>query len=396
VLVAASADPATRRRSQLITATAFVVALSLRPALTAVGPVLPRIGVDLPLGEAAQGLLGTLPLLAFAVASPLVHYASRRFGMERAVFLSLLILAVSSVLRSYTGQAGLWIGTVVIGCAIAVGNVLVPVIIKRDYSAHVSRATGVYTAFITGGAALASIVAVPIADAVDWRLSLAIWGGLAVLVAVIWLPRSITPDPVPPPRHDDAAPLVSVWRQPMAWLVTGFMGLQSTSFYLLVNWLPTIEISTGISERTTGVHLFLFQAFGLIGGLTIPRLMKHPTDQRAGAVTASIPVLVALLGLLLAPSLAIVWAMLAGLGQGAALVAALTLISVRGRTHHETTQLSGMAQSVGYLLAASGPVIAGYLAERTGGWDLTLIVFAGLSVVQLIIGFAAGRDTRRR
>lgn len=394
--MAASAEPATRRRSPLITATAFVVALSLRPALTAVGPVLPRIGVDLHLGEAAQGLLGTLPLLAFAVASPLVHFASRRFGMERAVFLSLLVLAVSSVLRSYTGQAGLWIGTVVIGAAIAVGNVLVPVIIKRDYSAHVSRATGVYTAFITGGAALASIVAVPIAAAADWRLSLAVWGGLAVLVAVIWLPRSITPDPVPPPHHDDAAPPVSVWRQPMAWLVTGFMGLQSTSFYLLVTWLPTIEISTGISERTTGVHLFLFQGFGLIGGLTIPRLMKHPTDQRAGAVTAGIPVLVALLGLLLAPSLAIFWAMLAGLGQGAALVAALTLISIRGRTHHETTQLSGMAQSVGYLLAATGPVIAGYLAEQTGGWDLTLIVFAGLSVVQLIIGFAAGRDTRRR
>src|SRR3954465_3499787 len=170
----------TRERSSLITATAFVVALSLRPALTAVGPLLPRIGVDEHLGEAAQGMLGTLPLLAFAVASPLVHFASKRFGMERAVFSSLLVLAASSVLRSYTGQAGLWIGTVVIGAAIAVGNVLVPVIIKRDYAAHVSRATGVYTAFITGGAAIASILAVPIADAANWRLSLPGWGGPAL------------------------------------------------------------------------------------------------------------------------------------------------------------------------------------------------------------------------
>ena len=107
----ASTGPPVHWRSSLITATAFVVALSLRPALTAVGPLLPRIGVDEHLGEAAQGLLGTLPLLAFAVASPLVHFASKRFGMERAVFISLLVLAVSSVLRSYTGQAGLWIGT---------------------------------------------------------------------------------------------------------------------------------------------------------------------------------------------------------------------------------------------------------------------------------------------
>ena len=388
-------EPMTRERSSLITATAFVVALSLRPALTAVGPVLPRIGLDLHLGEAAQGLLGTLPLLAFAAASPLVHLASRRFGMERAVFVSLLVLAASSALRPYTGQAGLWIGTAVVGGAIAVGNVLVPVILKRDYAAHVSRATGIYTAFITGGAAIASILAVPIADAVDWRLSLAVWGGLAVLVAALWLPRTLSPEPMPSARPADETPPVSVWRQPMAWLVTGFMGLQSTSFYLFVNWLPTIEITTGgASERSTGVHLFVFQVFGLIGGLSIPLLLKHPTNQRAGLMTASTPILVALIGLLLAPHLAIVWAIVGGLGQGAGLVAALSLISLRGRGHHETTQLSGMAQAVGYTFAAAGPVVAGYLVQVTGGWSTTLGVFAMLAATQVMLGYAAGRDTR--
>ncbi|MGW7684635.1 CynX/NimT family MFS transporter [Kribbella sp. NPDC054772] len=385
----------TRERSSLITATAFVVALSLRPALTAVGPVLPRIGDALSLGEAAQGLLGTLPLLAFAVASPLVHLASRRFGMERAVFVSLLVLAASSALRPYTGTAGLWIGTAVVGAAIAVGNVLVPVILKRDYAGNVSRATGIYTAFITGGAAIASVLAVPIADAVDWRLSLAVWGGLAVLVAVIWLPRTLSPEPMPSGAREEGAPPVSVWRQPMAWLVTGFMGLQSTSFYLFVNWLPTIEISTGgVSERSTGVHLFLFQVFGLIGGLSIPFLLKHRTNQRAGLMIASTPILLALLGLMLVPRLALVWAIVGGLGQGAGLVAALSLISIRGRGHHETTQLSGMAQAVGYTLAAAGPVVAGYLTQVTGGWRTTLSVFATLAAVQVVLGFVAGRDTR--
>jgi CP family cyanate transporter-like MFS transporter len=173
------------------------------------------------------------------------------------------------------------------------------------------------------------------------------------------------------------------------------MGLQSTSFYLFVNWLPTIEISTGgVSERATGVHLFLFQVFGLIGGLSIPFLLKHPTNQRAGLMTASTPVLVALLGLLLAPHLAIVWAVVGGLGQGAGLVAALSLISLRGRGHHETTQLSGMAQAVGYTLAAAGPVVAGYLTQVTGGWRTTLSVFATLAAVQVVLGCAAGRDTR--
>jgi CP family cyanate transporter-like MFS transporter len=382
------------RRTALIAASVFLVALCLRPALTAVGPLLPQIGLDKGLGEGAQGVLGALPLVAFGLASPLVHRLSARLGMERAVFLSLLVLAVASVARSYTGDAGLWIGTIVVGAAIAVGNVVVPVLIKRDYSAHVSRATGIYTAFITGGAAIASVLAVPIATASDWRLSLAIWGGLALIVALIRLPAHSPANSMPVATTERSEPLLSVWRQPMAWLVTAFMGLQSTSFYLLVNWLPTIEISHGISEQTAGLHLFLFQGFGLVGGLTIPRLLKNPASQIAGAVTASVPIVIALLGLLLAPDLVIAWVIIAGLGQGSALVAALSLISIRGRDHHETTQLSGMAQSVGYLLAATGPVIAGLLAEHTGSWTTTLIVFACLATIQVGIGIAAGRDRR--
>ncbi len=392
--MAVSSGPATGRRVWLIAATVFLVALCLRPPLTAVGPLLPQIGVDEGLGEGAQGLLGALPLVAFGLASPLVHFASRRFGMERAVFVSLLVLAVGSVVRSYTGHLGLWIGTVVIGATIAVGNVLVPVLIKRDYASHVSRATGVYTAFITGGAAIASAVAVPIATGSNWRLALAAWGGLALVVALIRLPANSHSTPIAPAvnGHDD--PPVSVWRQPMAWLVTAYMGLQSTSFYVLVNWLPTIEITNGVSEQTAGIHLFLFLGFGLVGGLTIPRLMKHPTNQTAGAVVASVPIVIAMLGLLLVPDLVIAWAVIAGLGQGAALVAALSLISIRGRTHHETTQLSGMAQSVGYLLAATGPVAAGYLTELTGTWTATLALFTVLATIQVLIGLAAGRDRR--
>jgi CP family cyanate transporter-like MFS transporter len=142
------------------------------------------------------------------------------------------------------------------------------------------------------------------------------------------------------------------------------------------------------------VHLFVFQVFGLIGGLSIPLLLKHPTNQRAGLMTASAPILLALLGLLLAPHLAIVWAVVGGLGQGAGLVAALSLISLRGRGHHETTQLSGMAQAVGYTLAAAGPVVAGYLTQVTGGWTTTLTVFATLAAVQVTLGFVVGRDSR--
>ncbi|WP_238488287.1 MFS transporter [Actinoplanes flavus] len=370
-------------------ATIFLVALCLRPAITVVGPLLPQISVDAGLGEAAQGLLGALPLLAFAFVSPQVHRMAGRLGMEQAVLAALLVLAAGTLVRSYTGPGGLWVGTMVIGCAIAVGNVLVPAIVKRDYASNVSRATGFYTAFITIGASAASAVAVPVADAVDWRLSLAVWGGLALAVAAAWLPRARA---APVPEVVAAAGSAAVWRQPRAWMITAFMGLQSTCFYVLVTWLPTIEIAAGFPERVAGLHLFLFQGMGILGGLAIPLLLRDPGTRRLGAVVASLPVIVALLGLLAAPGLAVVWAGIAGLGQGAALVTALTLISLGGRTAAETTRLSGMAQSLGYLLAAAGPVAAGVLAERTGAWDATLVMVVGLGVLQVGAGVLGSRS----
>jgi CP family cyanate transporter-like MFS transporter len=371
-----------------VTATIFLVALCLRPAITAVGPLLPRIGADEGLGETAQGLLGALPLLAFAAVSPQVHRLSARFGMERAVLAALLVLAVGTVMRSWTGHPGLWAGTVVIGCAIAVGNVLVPAIVKRDHAADVSRATGLYTACITVAAALASAVAVPIADAGGRRLALAVWAVPALVVAVIWSPRARAA-----PVAEAAGPAgdVAVWRQPRAWLITAFMGLQSTCFYVLITWLPTIEVAGGVTQRTAGVHLFVFQGMGILGGLGIPLLLRNPATRAAGAVVASVPVIVAMLGLLFAPGAAVLWATIAGLGQGAALVTALTLISLGGRTPAETTRLSGMAQSLGYLFAAAGPVAAGVLAERTGAWRATLVMVVVLGLLQTAFGAAAGR-----
>lgn len=380
-------------RASLLAALVFLVAVNLRPALTSVGPLLPQIGREEGLSETTQGLLGALPLVAFGLVSPLVHQASRRLGMERAILAALLVLAGGVVVRSYTGDAGLWVGTAIVGCAIAVGNVLVPTIVKRDYRAHVSRAIGLYSACITIAAAIASAVAVPLSHPAGWRGSLAVWALPALVVAAAWLPRTRTGTPAAaqptiPAEHPD----VSVWRQPTAWLVTAFMGLQSTTFYVLVTWLPTIETSAGIPARQAGVHLFLYQLVGIASGLAIPGLMRRSGDQVVAAVTASAPMLLGIVGLVLAPGLSVVWVVIAGLGSGAALVVALSLISLRGCSHHETTQLSGMAQSLGYLLAAIGPVVAGALTERTGTWYPALVLLAGLATAQVAVAVLVGRD----
>lgn len=285
----------------------------------------------------------------------------------------------------------------VIGAAIAVGNVLVPVIVRRDYSRRVSTATGVYSACITLAASIASAMAVPLAGAAGWRGALGFWALPAAVVALVWLSRCLRP-PIEgaqgagegvPAGGDETSP--GLWRRRQTWLVTAFMGLQSTAFYTIITWLPTIEGSAGVGPATAGVHLFVFQIVGIVSGLAIPRFMTDPRSQVGATLTASVPILVGLLGLLLAPGAALAWATVAGLGSGASLVVALSLISMRGRSTAETARLSGLAQAMGYLLAAVGPVVIGRLASWTGGWDAGLAVMAGLAAVQVLIAVPAGR-----
>lgn len=373
----------------------LLVALTLRPALTSVGPVLPWLGEAEGLGSAALGVLVALPLVAFAIVSPLVYRWSGRLGIERTVAAAMVVLTVGTVLRSYGGPVGLWVGTLVIGGAIAVGNVLVPAMIRRDHRARVSRTTGLFSASMVTAAGLASALAVPIANVTDWRFALAVWAVLSVLVGLVWLPRarrSGVDRSAVRPRIDQAD---SVWRRPTAWLVTAYMGVQSTGFYILVNWLPSIEQSAGISPSVAGVHLLIYQMVGVVAGMAVPLLMRG-RSQVTAAVGSAVPMVVAAIGLIVAPDLALVWIFCAGTASGAALVVALSLIALRSRAEHETARLSGMAQSVGYGFAALGPVVAGYLAQRTGGWDASLMLIAGLSVAQILIGCAVGRDRERR
>jgi len=366
----------------------FLVALCLRPAITAVGPVLPLIGAEEGLGEGALGLLGALPLLAFAAVSPFVSRLAARAGMERAILVSLLVLAAATAARSLGGVA-LWGGTVLLGAAIAVGNVLVPAIVRRDHAERVSSATGLYSAFLTTSAAVASAVAVPLAALGGWRLSLGAWALLALLVALAWLPATRSAAVVAPSPPAEHGP--TVWRRPEAWLLTAFTGLQSLTFYALVTWLPSVETADGIAAGEAGLHLFAYQLVGILGGLGIPLLLRRADRRLAGALLASAPVPIATVGLLLAPGLALLWVVIAGLGSGAALVVALSLSGLLARDHHEAARLSGMAQALGYLLAAGGPVGVGLLAEATGGWRVPLVLIATLGVAQLVVAVLVAR-----
>lgn len=398
----------------------FLVALNLRPAIVAVGPLLSSIGATFGWGESIQGLLGSLPLLAFALFSMIVGALTAKLDSNKVLLWALIALAVGCIVRSLSGECMVWLGTLVIGASIAVGNVLAPAIVKRDFIDNVSFATGAYSACVTAGSALAGLTASAAADAFGgWQPALASWAIPALLAAFLWLLRTklaknadnirtdgkrdvaethleqqleSTEDPRPNRENAQAkSPLRALLKRPSTWLVTLFMGLQSAAFYTFCNWLPSIAGAAGFSSGEAGVRLFIFQALGIVSGLLIPRFMYLRGNQVCAGLLASAPLLVAALGWLLNPHLSLLWSIFGGMGQGASLVVALTLISLRGRTHAETVALSGFAQSLGYLLAACGPFAFGALTETTQGFEAPLVFMAALATAQCALSFFAGR-----
>ncbi|MFT4185762.1 MAG: MFS transporter [Micrococcaceae bacterium] len=364
----------------------------MRPAITSVGPLLPQIGKDMKLSESAQGILSSLPLVAFALVSPLVPRFSKRLGTERAVVLALIFLSIGTLIRSYGGPSGLWLGTIIIGSAITFGDVLIPTIIRRDYKGNISLATSIYAGCIGGGAALASGVAVPLGNLLGWQGALAFWALPVALVGALWIFRLANQNPITDeiiePEQISETP---VWKQSGAWMLTIMMATQCTLFFTLVNWLPTVEISRGTAPVETGIHLFIFQIFGIASGFLVPMLMRNRNNYVLATVVSSITFLIGIIGIQFLPNLMMLWIVIAGSGCGMTLTAVLSLISIRGRAHHETTRLSGMVQSIGYLFAATGPLIFGFLGEHTNSWNASLAFVSIVAILQVIIAIPAGK-----
>lgn len=387
-------DVLPRRRAGLLVVGILLIATNLRAALTSVGPVLDDVRADLGLTATAAGVLTALPLLAFAGFSPVAPLIARRLGLERTIGLALAVLAVGIVLRSVPVTGAIWAGTVGIGASIACFNVLLPSLVKRDFPDRVAQLSGSYSATQSIVAAIASGVAVPIAgdSPGGWRIALGCWVGLAVIAAAFWLPQlrghgmGTAGTPAAAGTHR------SPWRSAIGWQVTLFMGLQSLVFYVMIAWLPSIEQDHGVPAATAGWHLFAYLIAAVVANLAAPHLMRRLPDQRLVGVLCAALILVGVGGLLLAPDVPVVWLVSAGFGAGMSLVLCLSLFSLRAADHRQAAALSGMAQSVGYLLAACGPVLIGALRDASGAWTLPLTVVCVVVAVMGGFAFQAGRD----
>ncbi|PZG43675.1 MFS transporter [Spongiactinospora gelatinilytica] len=371
-----------------------LVAANLRATLTGVGPLLPAIEQGSGLSPQWGGLLTTLPLLTFAATSPLVGRISHRLGTSRLLVLSLIVLAAGTVLRSLPSVAFLFIGTVVLSAAIACGNVLLPAVIRRSVPGpRIGAVSAMYVTVMGLVAAVSSGVSVPLAQVLPggWRTSLA-WGAVLIVLALaVWIPR-LRGDTA---QAGPAAPRgATPWRSWLAWQVSLFMGLQSLAFYVTIAWLPSILVHQGVSAAEAGWMLFFYQVVGLVSSGFLPLLTRGRHDQRWAAVAASASNAAGFVVLLISPELALLSCVLLGLGGGACLVLALTFQSHRAGSTAQAPALAGMAQSIGYLVAAAGPLLLGILHDRTGGWTVPLIVVICLCVPMVAAGFGAGRDVQ--
>ncbi|EGE9385169.1 CynX/NimT family MFS transporter [Salmonella enterica subsp. enterica serovar Bredeney] len=380
------------KQGALLIAGILMIATTLRVTFTGAAPLLETIRSDYGLSTAQTGLLTTLPLLAFALVSPLAAGIARRFGMERSLFAAMLLISAGIALRSLPSAALLFAGTAIIGCGIALGNVLLPGLIKRDFSQHVARLTGAYSLTMGAAAALGSALVVPLAlHGFGWRGALLMLMLFPLLAFLIWLPQW---------RTTRSANLSSsralhergIWRSPLARQVTLFLGLNSLIYYVIIGWLPTILISHGYSEAQAGSLHGLLQLATAAPGLAIPLILHRFNDQRWIAALVSLLCAVGAAGLWFVPGQAIIWTLLFGFGSGATMILGLTFIGLRASSAHQAAALSGMAQSVGYLLAACGPPVMGKLHDASGSWYLPLSGVTVLAIIMAIFGLYAGRD----
>ena len=384
--------PSTGRRHLLLIAGILLIASTLRVTFTGAAPLLDAIRADYGLSTAQTGMLTTLPLLAFGLVSPLAAGVGRRLGIERSLLVALVLICLGIGLRSLPSTALLFCGTAIIGCGIALGNVLLPGLIKRDFSQHVARMTGAYSITMGGAAALGSAMVVPLALAgFGWHGALLMLMVFPLLALLVWLPQT---------RKTATAPLTGsgamhnrgIWRSALAWQVTLFLGINSLVYYVIIGWLPAILQSLGYSEAQAGSLHGLLQLATAAPGLAIPLILHRLKDQRAIAIIVALMCAISACGLWFWPGQAVVWTLIFGFGSGATMILGLTFIGLRANSAHQAAALSGMAQTIGYLLAACGPPLMGKIHDANGDWQIPLIAVALISVVMALFGALAGRD----
>ncbi|MFF0774819.1 CynX/NimT family MFS transporter [Nonomuraea wenchangensis] len=378
-------------RSAVLVAGFVLAALNLRPAIAGVSPLLDEIMGDVGLSPAGGGAITTVMVVCLGMFGPVAPLLARRIGLDRTLLAGLLVIACGVALRGLDGAPVLYLGSALAATAIAVMNVSMPGVVKQHFPTRISVMTGVYVSAVVAGAAVASAAVIPVErlTGFSWRGVTALLAVPALLAALLWLPQALRAQPAQPsgPR-----PFRTVLRSRVTWYVTALMGLQSLTFYVVLAWLPTIFMERGVPAEQAGYLLSLTNLVQVAASLAVPVLAGRRASQVPYVVGAGVLTVLGYLGVLLAPTtLPWLWMIVLGLGQGASFALALLIIALRPADPAAVTALSAVAQSAGYVIAALGPLLFGYLRELSGGWSVPLTVALGVLAAQIVVGWFAGR-----
>ncbi|MCT2536198.1 MFS transporter [Aquibacillus koreensis] len=373
----------------------ILVSFNLRPAITSVGPIIGTIRDDLGLANWNAGLITSLPLLAFAAMSPLAPRLANKLGNDNAILSGLILLNAGIIIRSIAFLPTLYIGTMLIGLGIAICNVLLPGIIKEKFPNSIGLMTGVYTTCMSIFAATASGLSVPLAHGLHlgWQHALLSWSVLAVLGLILWFIVMKTKENEIDKQFFEPS-TQKLKHSGLAWQVTIFMGLQSTIFYVTISWFPEIIRSAGFSMETGGWLLSYMQFISLPATFITPILAGRIKNQQSIMIAIATCALVGYAGLLLggALPLMVVWTTLIGFALGSSISLALALLGLRTTNARQAAELSGMAQSFGYLLASIGPILIGFFYDVTNNWTVSIITILIFSLFMLFFGLGASKN----
>jgi MFS transporter, CP family, cyanate transporter len=375
----------------LLLAGVALAAANMRPAVTSLATLLGEVRDSLGATTTWASIVTSVPTLCFGIASLGAPLLARRWGINRVIGVALAVLTAAMLARVIDGPWTVLAATVLVCGAIAMCNVLIPVVVKASFPHRIGMATGLYTTAMAGGGAIGSAFTPWLKSSTgSWRLALATWAVVALAALCVWVSATRRGTPIADASRPSGARR-SLLRSPLAWVVTAYFAMQSLIAYVVMGWMPEVFKSAGMDSTSAGALLGVLLLVGVPSSMVLPPLVTRTRSQSGWAVGLASMSVLGVLGLLLAPmSAPILWALLIGLGISA-FPLALTLMSLRTRDAADTGQLSAMSQSAGYLIASAGPFLFGVLHDATAGWRASLTALLVIVVAQGIVGIVAGR-----
>lgn len=388
--------PSSRFTFWLVLCAMILLATNMRAPIVALGSIAPVVQEALGISEIQIGWLGAVPMLTFAVGALIAPSIGKRFGLENTLIVMVALLTFGMVLRSVVPTwIGFLSGTLLLTLAIGFANTLAAPVIKQRTPNHIPLITGIFSLTMTVSAGIVAGVVLPLSEQVGWQWALGGWSLLGVFAIVLWIflrlrlgSSSHQAVVLPTAGSSD----ISMWRTPFAWQIAVFMGLQSLLFYTVASFLPSIWVSKGLSAVKAGQMGSVFQFMAPIAILSLTWLVNRGRPIQALAVFAAVLNVIGILGVsYLSTDLAWLWSGLMGIGCSAIFTLSMMLFSLRTYTTNQSSELSGMAQFVGYLIAFFGPLGTGWLHEATGSWDLPLFLMLILMVINVVVAWMVSR-----